>query len=219
MATIRRVHYAGQGYSASTIKAFFDSLNCPLIEVSIESNATILNVDNVVEVLFNFNANRTQVRYDGATSNYSMINRYNALGLTALFDENVFYVQWNCEYGSGRRFCFLYEKIEGISYFGAIGAGTESSSQHAWYSIVDIPLTNVNTSMTYAHRARLNYTDELGYIDFTSDALFDSNNYKTHIEDSNFVACSTVRADQVVTFQGQNYYSIGANTLIKINAN
>ena len=68
------MHYGGQGYSESIIKAFFDSLNCPLIEVSVESNAVVLNVDNVVDVLFNFYAGRTQVRYNGVTNSYSIIN-------------------------------------------------------------------------------------------------------------------------------------------------
>lgn len=216
MATIRRVHYGGQGYSESIIKAFFDSLNCPLIEVSIESNAVVLNVDNVVDVLFNFYAGRTQVRYNGVTNSYSIINRYNSLGLTALFNENIFYVQWNCEYGAGRRFCFLYEKIEGISYFGAVGAGTDTGSGHAWYSIVDIPLTNVNNSITYAHGIILNYSVEQGYIHYTSDYLF-SSGYKTPDVDTNFITCSPVPTDRVITFKSHNYYSIGANTLIGID--
>lgn len=216
MATIKRVHYGGQGYSASIIKAFFDSLNCPLIEVSIESNATVLNVDNVVEVLFNFDAGRTQVRYNGTTNSYSIINRYNSLGLTALFNENIFYVQWNGEYGAGRRFCFLYEKIEGISYFGAVGSGTETGDFHAWYSIVDIPLTNVNNSITYAHGVILNYSVEQGYIHYTSDYLF-SSGYKTSNADVNFLTCSSVPADHIITFESHNYYSIGANTLLRMD--
>lgn len=216
MATIKRVHYGVQGYSASTIKTFFDNLNCPLIEVSLTSYTVVLNVDNVVEVLFNFDAGRTQVRYNGATSSYSIINAYNPLGLTVLFDENVFYVQWNCEYGAGRRFCFLYEKIKGISYFGAIGAGMETGSGHAWYSITDLTLLNISTGVTFSHGIILNYSVEQGYIHYTSDYLF-GEGYKTSDVDANFITCSSVPTDRIITFKSHNYYSVGANTLIGID--
>lgn len=215
MATVKRANYAAQGYSASTLKTFFDSLNCPIITTSLASNVLTINVNNIVNVVFDFSASRTKTVYNGTTKEYSIINTYNSATITAVCNENVFYVQFNGNYGSGRRFCFLYENISNEDYWGAVGAGTDSSSGHAWYSITDITLSQTETSLTYNHGTRLNYACELGYIDYAPDVLFISG-YKS-IDDPNFITCSTVPTDQVITFQGQNYYSIGAHTLCLID--
>jgi len=217
MTTIRKATWAARTYSPSTFKAFLDTFDCPIISTSITSYTLNINVNNIVTVALNMDNNRTQVIYNGTTSNYSMINSYNPAQMTAICGDTFFYLQFNCDYGAGRRFCFVYEIISGKNYFGAVGAGTESSSAHVWYSITDITLKQVENSLNYTHKKVLSYAAPLNYIDYSSDILFESGTYASDVIDSNILTCSDVPQDNVITFNGNNYYSLGPNTLIQLN--
>lgn len=214
MATIKTATYPGQSYSASKFKSFIDSFSCSLIITSLNSNTLNINVNNIVIVVLNMDNGRTQVIYNGTTTNYSLIDWYNSATITAACGNNIFYLQFNCEYGLGRRFVFLYELLDNTNYWGATGAGTETGSGHAWYSITDIPMIEVGPEVPTTHKALLNYSAQAGYINYAHDSLF-QNDLKVKT-DSNFKACTTVPSNKIVTFGGKNYYSIGPNTLLEI---
>lgn len=212
MAQVKKGYYAGQTWSVSTIKTFLDSLNCPLITTSFDGSTLTVNVNNICDITF---SNGTRVIYNGTTTWYSSINTYNNLYITAACNENFFYVQINCDYQSGRRFVFLYEKIDSKDYFGA--NGSDNVGGRGWFSIQEISMIETISNMNYNHAARLTYNCETGFIDYsTPDYLF-SAGYKTDTADENFISCSTVTLDQVLTIDGTNYYSIGNNILVPLD--
>lgn len=214
MAQVKKGYYAGQTWDENTFKAFIDSLNCPLITTSHEGYITTINVNNIVNV--EFGNGKVTVVYNGQTvATYSILNSYNDLYITAAFNENFFYFQVNCDYSYGRRFVFLYEIIDNKNYFGYNGA--EVVSGRGWFSIHEITMIETSSNLTYNHAARFNYNCQVGLIDYaTPDFLF-SAGYKTDTEDNNFISCSTITLDQVITFDGTNYYSIGTNTLVELD--
>ena len=74
----------------------------------------------------------------------------------------------------------------------------------------------IDTSTPYKHSAVLNYADSLGYLDYLNyDVLF-SGSIKAEIDD-NFIACSELTPNTIITFNANNYYVIGKNSLIKLD--
>lgn len=216
MATVKTANYPAQTWSLSTLKIFFDNLNCSIITTDLSSNVLTIHVNGVVDFLFDFNTGTTRVVYNGVSTGYSYLNTWNSATITAVYSNVVFYVQFTCNYGSGRRVLFLYESINGVDYFGAVGAGTESTAGHAWYPITSVTLLNTSTGVTFSHDVILNYSVEQGYIHYASDYLF-SEGYKTSAVDANFITCSSVPTNRIITFKSHNYYSVGANTLIQVD--
>ena len=214
MATAKKTTYSSS-WTVNNIKSFFDSLDCSLITTELISNDSLtVHVNNIVDL--KFADGYSQVTYDGTTTSYSVLDNTTSCTITAVYSANLFYVQFCCNYSTGRRIAFLYEIVGNNNYFGAVGSGTGSTSVHAWYSINNIPLTCIEDSGSYAHGTLLNYSTSLGYIDYCSDILLQSS-AATNIIDTNFVACTEVSADQVITFNSQNYYTIGAHTLVPID--
>ena len=212
MATVKTANYPEQTWSLSTLKTFFDNLNCSIITTDLSSNVLTINVNGVVNLLFDFNTGRTRVVYNGVSRDYSVLNTWNSATVTAVCNDVVFYVQFSCNYYEGRRILFLYERINGVDYFGAVG----NDDTHAWYPVTSVTLTNTSTGVTFSHGVILNYSVEQGYIHYAADYLF-SVGYKTSAVDSNFITCSAVPANRIITFKGHNYYSVGANTLIQVD--
>lgn len=214
MAKVKKGYYARLTWDENTFKAFIDSLNCPLITTSHDSNITTINVNNIVSV--NFGNGKVTVVYNGQTvATYSILNSYNDLHITAAFNDNFFYFQVNCDYSYGRRFVFLYETIDNKNYFGYNGA--EVVSGRGWFSIHEITMIETESNLNYNHAARLPYNCQTGLIDYASPDFLFSVGYKTDTEDNNFISCSTVIVNQVITFGGTNYYSIGTNTLVELD--
>ena len=214
MATAKKTTYSSS-WTENNIKSFFDSLDCPLITTELISSASLtVHVNNIVDL--KFDNGYSQVTYNGTTTSYSVLNNNTSCTITAVYSSNLFYVQLCCNYDAGRRIAFLYEIIGNNNYFGAVGSGTGSTSVHAWYSINAIPLTCVEDNVPYAHGNLLNYSTSLGYIDYCADILLQSFT-ATNIIDSNFMSCTEVPTDQVITFNSQNYYTIGAHTLVPID--
>lgn len=216
MATVVRSNF-GSNWKIADFNAFINNMNCPLVTVTSSTTSLLtLNVNNEIDVKFNYSSTRTQVTYNGTTTDYSLINTANSMSATLVYSDKVFYIHFNCAYNTGRRFEFVYELIGNDGYYGAVGAGTASGSGHAWYPISDISLINTTSSLSYIHGKRLNYSTQMNHIDYTTDILF-SAGYLTDVVDPNFITCSAVAQDQVVTFNAKNYYSIGPNTLIAMD--
>lgn len=203
MATITRTNVS---IDISALKTFFEGLSIGLITVTQTNNTLSINVDNEATILFDFTNNVisvdsvTQMTLDVSNTPYSITVCY--LGTM------LFYVQLRDTYG--RRFVFIYEKIGGHKLLGFDGSGSASASN--FYDISDISLTDVDSSLVFLHGIRLNIINEPGYISYADEALF-CNNVKSLI-DPIFISCSSVIADRILTFNGKNYYSIGANTLL-----
>ena len=73
-----------------------------------------------------------------------------------------------------------------------------------------------NDSLLYKHSKILNYSTSPNYINYTTDILL-LNGIRTYF-DNDLIACTSVLSNNIITFGGQNYYSIGTNTLVRINS-
>ncbi len=61
----------------------------------------------------------------------------------------------------------------------------------------------------------MNYSAGITAINFAADVLFREGVKIT--EDSNFIACTTVAADNIITFEGTSYYSITGHMLVALD--
>ena len=125
--------------------------------------------------------------------------------VTVAASNTLFYMQ--AFDGDGRGPYFIYEKTTNFNVV-AYTAGNSS-----FRDIRNFTLTDLNNGYEYKHRAMLNYTTQPDHINYAQDMLFRSN--VKSFEDPNFVTCTTVQADRMITFKGENYYSVGTNTLVK----
>lgn len=192
--------------NASAWDTFFNGLNCSLIQssggiVSIGTEFS-LRLSGAGAYFYRGSSSLT-----GSTYNWPMV-------FTVCCSDNLVSIQ--LQDPQSRRIVLVYETFNGTDIFAFAGGGNNPGT--AFFSINSLTFTDTSSNLTYSHKARLNYSDNFGYIDYTSEYLFDNaTNYKSDIEDINFVACSTVSSDQVITFGSHNYYSIGTNTLLPMD--
>lgn len=192
------------------LKIFFDGLNASLINVSISGADLVIDVDGEKTITFDFTNNQITVDSVGVTYIDTTDGPYS---ITVGASTNLFYIQLNDSYNTGRRFIFVYEKIRGHKLFAYNGTGTISTTAVAdFYSIASLTFTDIDTLLNYSHGVRISGTISAGYLLYSSDVLFNAG--VKDMEDPNFITCSTVVANVVISFDGSNYYSVGANTLL-----
>ena len=202
MANVKK----GTGLGYSGIISLINSLNIDYITI----NGSSVTIDNHVTLSFGINA--VYLSVDGGSS--TRISRVSeSCTVVITYSDKLFSL--NVVDNSGRAYAVIYEKIGDDCYYGWNGNVDNWSAYHGFYSIEEITITNIATSESYTHSARLNYSCQLGIVDYTDDCFFKAG-YRD-IPEPNFIACSTLVANQIVTFEGVNYYSIGTNTLIEYN--
>jgi len=201
------------GFSAEGYKEFFDSFNCPLITSTI--NGTACNVaigDNLIFQRDRYGStayyvNGTIHSLSGSGTNNQFTVAADSTFAFMLFRSdtsvaNAYSVTLLCEVINNRQY-YSYLADTGGRYFHAISDLT----------LID----SINNNNMYKHGSVLNYTANTNLIDYTSEILFDLSNKLSGEIDLNCIACSTVTANQVLTFGLHNYYSIGTNTLVPID--
>ena len=133
---------------------------------------------------------------------------------TICYNENLFWLQLGD--GNSKRVCVVYQKFSnGLVISGLLGTHGSAGSMD-FQPINNFSLIDMETSQTYTHKNMLNYDVPLGEIDYGTDVLFNGS-VITNISDPNFLTCSTVTQDQVITFNGANYYSVGPHTVVPID--
>ena len=218
MATVRKDTISGY-QKIDAWEKYFNSLHCNLITVNRDGLKLTININNLAEIKFSFRSyGDTEYFVDMAyTLNGSAVTGPGVLAYTTTvivaYTSTLFYIQVS-DY-SNRRFCCLYERINGEDYIGFRGA---TGVNQVYYPINSFNLLNVSTSNSYVHGARLNYAKSgLNYIDYTGEVLFSLGTPVMCADDPNFIACSTISADLVITFNGNTYYSLSTNTLVAID--
>ena len=192
------------------LKIFFDGLDASLLNVSISGTDLVIDVDDEKTITFDFTNNQIAVDSVGVTYIDTTAGPYS---ITVGVSANLFYIQLNDSYSTGRRFIFVYEKIGGHKLFAHNGTGATSETAVAgFYSIASLTFTDIDTLLNYSHGVRISGTASEGYLLYSSDALFNAG--VKDMEDPNFITCSTVVANVVISFDGSNYYSVGPNTLL-----
>lgn len=204
-----QVKYLSTTYSPQAYKAFFDSLNCPLLSTEINGNNFYLHVGDIFTFRGPYNGNAglivkgTEVTQGGWGVD---------LPITVVYTDKLFFMYTKNSSANTRGLSFFYEELGDKILYGYVF----STSNNSFKPLDIIPLTDDVSSLQYQHSPRLNYQAQTGYIDYAPQKLF-SSGLITDIEDDNFIACSTVTANQVVSFEGKNYYSIGTNTLVELD--
>lgn len=205
------------------LKGNFDDLGCSILTTASTDTTVTVTIDNTCGILFDFgNSVIRTINSDGSLSTEAVtFNRANAsFTFINVFSSDFYYLQYSDTfYGVGRKYVFVYEKVDSNKYYGAYGSFGGFYDYHEFYPISDIPLTKVGFSELYWHKQVLNYSSALGYIDYCIDILFTAGNIVSSVIDTNTISCSTVEKNNVITFGSSNYYSLGPNTLIQLNNN
>ena len=134
---------------------------------------------------------------------------------TICYNENLFWLQLGD--GDSKRVCVVYEKFSNGLTISDVRGTHGSSGTMDFQPINNFSLIDAETSQVYTHNNILNYSVPLGCIDYGPDVLF-TGSVITNIIDSSFVTCSAITQNQVITFNGANYYSVGPHTLVPIDS-
>ena len=203
MTTVKRSVLAWD----STIWAnWFGSLGCSLVSID--------GTDIVIDGIFTIRLQGVTYGYPGVVlykDGVSVVSRTVA-GLSTItvgYSDTLFYVYTRDQNGSTGIGVFLvYEKTPEFKVYTYAESTGHPNIQTATF-------IDMVTGATYKHSGVLKYNTQPGYINYTSDVLLIGST-RSYI-DPNFVSCSNVNMDSVITFGGKNYYSAGTNTLIRMN--
>lgn len=216
MGTISTYRFAADQLNVTEYKAWIDSLECPLITTNIENNCLYINVDNAYVVYFDVGRYRMGYILRGTASDIGYMYKPNKQKIVVCFSDDVFYIQHTSEQDAGRRMISVYERIDEKRLVANAGSGTDSQYFHAWYSIQDLSFLCLENDLTYSHQPRLKYAQKPDYIDYTIDNLL-CGGVISDIADTNFVSCSNITGDTVISFNSQNFYAMGDNILFPID--
>lgn len=218
MAKINTITTGTSTNNMNQWKSFFEGFNSSLINVSTSGTTLTININNgaVVLTIVNFNTNflNLTVTMNETTSDTAVIwsnNGAKLITITCMMNENIVYIQWSD--GDGRKILFLYERVNLLELAGYKWVNNTYPAN--FRDITELNLQVVSGIDVYKHGNRLNYQTPLGTIDYTDECLF-SSDIKS-IEDNNFIACTAISAGNLITMQEQNYFAVGAHTLILLD--
>jgi len=230
MAVIRKVDI-GQLVGLTVYELYcnyFKSCNYPAFVQPTydDTNKTItLRINDDAELMLEINNVDNTFFLDGTrvAQRWYLLNSSRILTICS---DNVFYLKFQVLTGaadSGKMFHYFYEVLD---------TGTSTTAYNGWYdwnsqsaSWNNLTLCNLEIfqrgleeeeQIKYTHKPMLNYTTKFKSIDYTS-SYFTQGNTLTDIEDTNFLTCSNVACDSIVSFDGINYFAVDSNTLIDID--
>lgn len=197
--------------------AFYTSLNIPIL-TSIEQEGAgngriYVTIDNRIRYYHNMTIQSgcyIRIGLDGESTSAAG-NPSGYAEFTIGYSDTLFYLQIRSN--QNRRNILVYEKVGNDDLFGNDFSG---STGRAFRDISSVILTDQDTGTTYTHGKIIGYENDAFHIDYLpTDMLIQAS--MLSIQDSNFIPCTTVATDSVITFGAYNYYSVGANTLLKID--
>lgn len=204
MAIVKRSVLA---WNSSLWADWFGSLGCPLVSI----DGTDIVIDGVFTIRLYYDSwPRVGLWKDG-----TLIYGPTVAGsstITVAYSDTLFYVWSHDENGSpGIGIYLVYEKTPDFTIYAHPDNYITGFSSIQNYTFVDR-----YTGDEYVHSGVLKYSREIDRIDYTEDSLFSTSNQRI-MQDSNFISCSTVAQDSVVTFNGKNHYSVGPNILVSMD--
>lgn len=188
---------------------FINAFNCPVIKSMevVSGPELVINFDDIVEVRITLvpgGGGYFKAIYNGTETSYNSGNVARGMTLRAACSDQFFYF-YTVDNRGNTPVIFIYENIGSTRYYGIQNVTT----------LAGLPLTSITDGLTYTHGARLNYSAGITAINFAADVLFREGVKIT--EDSNFIACTTVAADNIITFEGTSYYSITGHMLVALD--
>ena len=193
---------------------FLSSVGCPLVT---KIDDTHISIDNHVTLTYTYQQDYISIN-GGADTTCGRLQDPRT-ETTVVWNNNLFYYQtyYLWDNNTTQRSVVFYEQTGDTAWCGY--QYTDWSARHTFYSLTDIPIYNIDdTTLTGYHRSAVNYGITPGYIDYTPYSLIVNGNNLQSV-DSNFISCSTVTPEQVVTFDHKNYFAIGTNSLILLDRN
>lgn len=144
------------------------------------------------------------VAYNGTSTGYSLGYTSNSYTVWICASDTFFFLTARSNAQCG----IVYEKV-GDEIITNLAGATSSTS------FTSVSLVDVATGNPYNHGTILNYTSNLGCIDYTPEFLT-SEGIITSLKDTNLFACSTMTADQTITVNRKNYYVLTNHLLIPV---
>lgn len=193
--------------TGSQLTITIDSKICLLIDTSSENNV------NLGTYFYVYKAGEEIPSSATAFIDHS----YTTYNITAAINDSVVFLNFNSNADStvNGHFALVYEIIGTNSYYGSSHITRPAYTPISLQQITMYDCADVGASTAYQHTALLSYNCNLGIIDYTNGANFVSGS--SNILDTNFLGCTSVELGEIITFNGQNYYSVGDNTLILSN--
>lgn len=194
--------------------AFFEkvrSFNNPMISVEVNAGQSrgVIQINDDAKIEMSSNTGyKMRTSFNGSTLNETSYN-YNFFHTLFCVSNNFFYGQW-CD--SNNLQMFIYEVIDGEHYCGS--TLSTPVSQVFFRTIEQITIKDTSNN-SYKHGNRLTYTlgdNKLEY--YEKDCLFTSSDSIKVLDDSNFIACTYVPSNKVVTFENRQHYSLNNHVLV-----
>jgi len=193
----------------STIKNYIDGLDIPVISTSLANNQFDIVVFDTYRIRFEYYSCRIydelgynlvgdQIMYNPFTEPLTFIIGYS---------DTFFYLHYTDAYSRG--FTCVCEIINNKKYMGVNRTGS-------FDPITSIRMKCAEDQGSVYFRKVLNYSVDSGSLDYTQNVLFDKDSAMILV-DPNTITCTDVTQDKIITFNGNNYYSLGPNTLIQLN--
>lgn len=193
-------------WDAAALVTLFSSLNCSLIEAS----GTTVTIDDIFTIYLGYDSwPRIYVQKDGSyiTGNTVAGNMTFIIG----YNDNLVFINMTDNDNTG--FYLVYEKTADFTIY--THSGTSGST--GFNNIQSYTFTDINSGATYSRGAILNYAAQTGYINYAANILFYGGTTTKAITDPLFISCSTITLGKVITFNGTNYFSVGTNTLLRMD--
>lgn len=204
MAIVKRSVLA---WNSSLWADWFGSLGCPLVTI----DGTDIVIDNYFTIkLYYASWPCVGIWKDGVQLSGPTVAGSSTI--TVAYSDTLFYIWTHDENGSsGIGIYLVYEKTPDFTIYASPNNYISGFSSIQSHTFVDR-----YTGDEYKHSGVLKYSREINSIDYTEDSLFSTGGQRI-IQDSNFISCSTIAQDSVVTFNGKNHYSVGPNILVSMD--
>ena len=183
------------------VYGFYSGLDIPLITSVVRegSPGTVsITIDNTVSYFNAMSVNITsgnylRIGYQGESSIKACEGRGYGI-ITICYTDTMYYLIMQGD--GGQCNTFIYEKIDGKKLCGRYFSDS--------------------TSVPFRDISAISIRDLDNHIDYLpQDVLIQVSSYS--IEDPNFITCTTVTPNALITFGAYNYYSVGANTIMKLD--
>lgn len=217
---VRKYIQVNTSVGVNAVKQLIDSMQLSCIKntsVTEDSGNTILtiNIDDIVTLILTYSSSLVMsYTYNGQTNTLQSINKGEHI-VTICGNDNLFYISTGptTQYFA-HQYLFLYEQIDGHHFVGGIKNLDGTAHFTPISSIANF--TEIETGVIYTHGALLNYSADVNTIQYINHDILLNGGVKSY-NDANFIACSTITQDRVLTIRGKNYFSVSTNSLLPID--
>lgn len=202
----------------SLIDTFLLSWDCVLVEkdfkTDIEQTDLTIGEDTVISYRYYDHGAHIYINdeyFSEVAESWHIITSY------VVYSDSFFYLAHNLD--DGRVLTYLYEIIDDTIYEGW---DKDSDRHRSTFQNLELSIKydEEDPPRKFIHGKILDYRNQFKYIDYTDSTLFDITDGETNyinLTDDNFISCSTVPVDTIISFDETRHFSLDTNTLVAIN--